>query len=767
MNPQKIFRFGKYGGVISSIGAFLVLGVGVMILNLAIANRIQKDSLAINLAGRQRMLSQKKVKELLQIQQRLSQKISIESPRDELRKTVDLFDTTLKAFDEGGTVLDGIGQPVRLEPATSPIAQQILADLKVLWPPYTQKLKPILALDRLPTSEEMQDAIDYANRNNLKILGLMNGLTFELQSASNDRANMLRLVQISAVLASIFNFVFILVHFIGRLRTQDEELAKYSQGLENLVEQRTQEIEAQKVRIAGYSQGLEVLVEERTRELRESEEKYRGIFETFPDIYFRTDMLGKILAISPSVNFRTNGYTPKDLEHRPLGFLFAEDAAYDVFYHQLLQQKTMMGYDCEIRCQDGQVRSVSLTARILFKDELPIGFEGTLHDVTQRRVTEAQISHLNVALEQANQNLQQELLERQQAQAVLQVQAQREKTLNRIVKAMRNFLDQDAIFVIATMETAQLLDMERVQILQHLPQRQRWQVVAEYRSNPELSSAMGIEILDQESSVTEHLKQLKSAQIEDINASPKVNAELRTMGSGALMMVPIQVNGVAWGGLCLMKQAGKTCWDDAELELAIAVADHVAICIQQVLLCDQLQLANQQLEWLATIDPLTQVGNRRWFDASLSQAWQYLAEAQKPLAMVLCDVDYFKQYNDAYGHPAGDACLIQVADALRMVTQHLEDTVARYGGEEFALILPMMDVVQVEGLVRQMQHAIAQLNIPHIGSGVSDRITLSYGVAIAQPQSAGSPQHLVMQADRALYQAKQQGRDRVCITSLA
>ena len=175
-----------------------------------------------------------------------------------------------------------------------------------------------------------------------------------------------------------------------------------------------------------------------------------------------------------------------------------------------------------------------------------------------------------------------------------------------------------------------------------------------------------------------------------------------------------------------------------------------------------LQQANQELERIATLDGLTQVANRRRFDVYLEQEWQRLSRDQQPLSLILCDVDYFKRYNDRYGHPAGDYCLQRVAAVMQDMIKRPADLLARYGGEEFAMILPQTNrwgAAQVAELVRS---SIQQQRIPHADSPIGEFISVSVGVATVFPMVDADPEELVTAADKALYSAKQQGRDRVC-----
>jgi diguanylate cyclase (GGDEF)-like protein len=170
--------------------------------------------------------------------------------------------------------------------------------------------------------------------------------------------------------------------------------------------------------------------------------------------------------------------------------------------------------------------------------------------------------------------------------------------------------------------------------------------------------------------------------------------------------------------------------------------------------------ANSDLQRLALLDSLTQVANRRCFDEHLSQEWQRLLREQAPLSLILCDVDYFKLFNDHYGHLAGDACLYHVAQAIDQVIRRPADEVARYGGEEFAIILPNTDVAGTVFVAEQIQVAIAQLAMPHAKSLVNPCVTLSLGITSLTPSADKQPQNLIAAADIALYTAKSQGRDR-------
>ncbi|MEG4148427.1 diguanylate cyclase domain-containing protein [Microcoleus sp. Pol12B5] len=168
----------------------------------------------------------------------------------------------------------------------------------------------------------------------------------------------------------------------------------------------------------------------------------------------------------------------------------------------------------------------------------------------------------------------------------------------------------------------------------------------------------------------------------------------------------------------------------------------------------------EQERLIATTDGLTQVANRRCFDERLQSEWHRLIQGKQLLSLIMLDVDYFKRYNDCYGHQAGDICLVKVASSAAQAVKRSSDLLARYGGEEFAAILPNTDADGAIAVAESIREAIRDLGIPHEQSDVSAIVTVSMGIATVIPTAEISPDELVALADRALYDAKRQGRDR-------
>jgi len=175
----------------------------------------------------------------------------------------------------------------------------------------------------------------------------------------------------------------------------------------------------------------------------------------------------------------------------------------------------------------------------------------------------------------------------------------------------------------------------------------------------------------------------------------------------------------------------------------------------------QLEEANKLLMRIALLDGLTGVANRRHFEEVLNNEWKRALRRNMPLSLLMIDIDFFKLYNDTCGHLAGDECLKKVAKKIKANLKRAGDLAARYGGEEFAVILPDTDARGAAVVAERIRQGIVNLKIIHPASHVSKYVTVSLGGAAVIPSPNSSPQQLISVADKALYQAKQGGRNRV------
>jgi diguanylate cyclase (GGDEF)-like protein len=176
-----------------------------------------------------------------------------------------------------------------------------------------------------------------------------------------------------------------------------------------------------------------------------------------------------------------------------------------------------------------------------------------------------------------------------------------------------------------------------------------------------------------------------------------------------------------------------------------------------------LDAAYQRLQRISFVDGLTEIANRRRFDEFLDQEWRRALRGSAPLSMIMIDIDFFKAFNDTYGHLRGDDCLRRVASALNLSLSRPGDLVARYGGEEFAVVLGGTERAGAAAVAETLRAGVEALAIPHAGSWVSDRITISLGIGTRTPRHEAGPAALIADADRALYLAKAGGRNRIKI----
>jgi len=177
----------------------------------------------------------------------------------------------------------------------------------------------------------------------------------------------------------------------------------------------------------------------------------------------------------------------------------------------------------------------------------------------------------------------------------------------------------------------------------------------------------------------------------------------------------------------------------------------------------QLEKINHELEVLSRIDPLTNIPNRRAFFSAYGREWKRAAREKRPISVLMVDIDYFKPYNDCYGHAAGDGCLQAVAQRLASIATRPGDMTARYGGEEFILMLPNTDQDHARMVAEHLCTSICDLNIEHLHSKVHEHVTISVGLADAVPIPNQDEHDLIKLADQALYAAKDNGRNRVAV----
>jgi len=237
---------------------------------------------------------------------------------------------------------------------------------------------------------------------------------------------------------------------------------------------------------------------------------------------------------------------------------------------------------------------------------------------------------------------------------------------------------------------------------------------------------------------------------------PVVADVLSRRQSGELEAAPHQLRVICGdGSLRWSETTARSARDERGREL------HTILVIRDI--SDRKRL-EEELEALALKDGLTGLGNRRAFDEMLDRSWRQTLRSGSQMALLLLDVDYFKQFNDSYGHQAGDDCLRALAEAIRSFARRPTDLACRYGGEEFALILGDTGAEAALSLAQDIRSAVLALRIPHGIAPGGEHVTVSVGVAMAVARIGGSirmPESLLQAADHALYKAKAKGRNRI------
>lgn len=207
--------------------------------------------------------------------------------------------------------------------------------------------------------------------------------------------------------------------------------------------------------------------------------------------------------------------------------------------------------------------------------------------------------------------------------------------------------------------------------------------------------------------------------------------------------------------------------EDETLGLEIGAVDYItkpfSLPIVKARIKTHLELKRHRdfLENLSNLDGLTGIPNRRRFNEAMDMEWFRAIRAGSSIALLMMDIDYFKSYNDTYGHVSGDDCLKQVARSMKGQMHRPADLIARYGGEEFACLLPRTDINGAIRVAENMRKAVAALRLPHTDSQISEHVTISIGVAVAKPEAEKSPAQLLASADECLYKAKNSGRNRI------
>lgn len=473
--------------------------------------------------------------------------------------------------------------------------------------------------------------------------------------------------------------------------------------------------------------------------LLRAEYKYRSLFENAIVGIFQTTKDGHYLNVNPALG-RIYGYSsPLELITHLTNIekqLYVHEKRRREFARLLQKNDEVSEFESQVYRADGSIIWIAENARAVRdpQGEL-LYYEGTVEDITERK----------------------------QAEEALRQQAERERLMGAIANRIRKSLKLQEILQTTVDEVREFLQTDRAIVCRF--QEDGTRQVAVESVGARWRSLQGITISD--TCLPElYLEAYRNNRViakEDIYDSSLDASQvelLATLEIKANIVVPIVQGEKLWGILAAHQCSGTRQWQQQEIELLEQLAAQLAIAIQQAELYRKLEEANQELQRLATLDGLTQIANRRQFDSYLDGEWKLAIREKAPISLILCDVDFFKLYNDTYGHQAGDSSLQKIAKALTRSVKRSTDLVARYGGEEFALILPNTGRSGALKVAERIREEIKALKLPHAKSRTSEYITVSLGIVSTIPPADALVVESILLADNALYRAKEMGRDR-------
>lgn len=435
--------------------------------------------------------------------------------------------------------------------------------------------------------------------------------------------------------------------------------------------------------------------------LRQAERRYRGLFEHCIEGIFQTDRQGRLTLANPTLA-RILGYLSADeLIGSIARFPFdlaAEPEAHAVLERRLSRHGVVRGFECLLRRKDGTPVWVALGIRVVWN---------TVGEVVRHEGTVVDVHDRRLA----------------------------EETVRRSEERYRRLVEtaQAGIWTLSAQGKTDYVNTRMAQLLGRDAKEMLGRPLVDFVADPSDEAAR---MFQREGSG-------RFRERFEMRFRHKDESELWTIVSTS----PIDTHAGRGVGTLVMVM------DISDRKLA-----EDALKESQY----RLRVAYRELERQAAIDGLTGIANRKLFDTRFAEEWRRATRSGSPIALALVDVDHFKDFNDHYGHLAGDECLRRVAMALAVSIQRQEDFVARYGGEEFAVILPDTGKEGAAALAEKMRAAVRELAIPHKRSETAPVVTISVGVAAAsRAKLEMAAERLIDEADKALYDAKSRGRDQV------
>jgi diguanylate cyclase (GGDEF)-like protein/PAS domain S-box-containing protein len=463
----------------------------------------------------------------------------------------------------------------------------------------------------------------------------------------------------------------------------------------------------------------------------ENADLYRELFENASDIIYTHDFKGKLLSINRAVE-RITGYTRAEALQLKLTDMIAPEYAHlgAKMIDRQVGGEIPLNYELEFIAKDNRRVAFGISTRPIFREGKPIAVQGIARDITKRRKTEE-------ALQEANQKLEawvSELQQRTHEMALLD-------EMGDILRACMT--TEEAYHVIV--RVAQQIFPVQVGALY---------VISPSRNVVEAAAVWGDPVLVEKSFAPQEcwaLRRGRTHLVEDANAG-MLCRHIKHPPPDGYICIPMMAQSEALGVLHLMQPDGMK-MTDTKQRLAITMSEHIAMALSNLRLHETLR--SQSIR-----DPLTGLFNRRFMEESLELEIRRASRNQRPLGMIMIDLDHFKYFNDNFGHEAGDLVLKELGTLLRSNIRG-EDIACRYGGEEFTLILPEGTGAVTRQRAEFFKDAIQRMDV-HFRGNPLGKVTASMGVAVF-PDHGRTASALIDAADKALYRSKAAGRDRVTL----
>ncbi len=467
------------------------------------------------------------------------------------------------------------------------------------------------------------------------------------------------------------------------------------------------------------------------KEILASEERYRQLFENARDIIYAHDLDGNLISINKAIE-RISGYTRAEALQMKITDIVAPDyleVARKMIDCQVSGEMPA-NYELEILSKDGGRAVLGINTRPIFREGQPVAIQGIAHDISERKKTEN-------ALQQANKKLEAWVNE-------LEQQTREMMLLNEMGDILRACLTTEEAYSVIVRVAQQLFPVQVGVLYVISPSRNLVEAVAVWGDSSLAEQAFS----PQECWA---LRRGRTHCVEDSRTGLACRHIHHTPADGYLC-VPMMAQSEALGILHLC-QPENVKMTEAKLRLVATMSEHIAMALSNLRLHETLR--SQSIR-----DPLTGLFNRRFMEESLELEIRRAARNQRPLGVIMVDLDHFKRFNDTFGHEAGDTLLKELASLLQTHIRG-EDIACRYGGEEFTLILPEGSGEITRQRAQFLKEAIKHLDVDHRGQPLG-RITVSMGVAVF-PDHGQTGKALLEAADKALYVSKEEGRDRVTV----